>query len=807
MNRNQKHILKFGEITIKDVPLVGGKNASLGEMYQKLQSQGVPVPNGFAVTATAYRDFLKFNKLDQTIRGVLKGLNTRNVRSLASKGAKIRSSILEGKMPEALEREILESYGQLSRTEGAAELDVAVRSSATAEDLPGASFAGQQETYLNIRGRTALLDAVKKCFASLFTDRAISYRVDQGFDQTRIYLSVTVQRMVRSDFGASGVMFTLDTDSGFRDVVLINAAYGLGENVVKGVVNPDEFLVFKPTLAKAKSPVISKNLGSKHLKMIYSSSPGRSTKNVEVAEADRNRFAITDGQAATLARWGVIIEQHYGKPMDMEWAYDGRIKKLFIVQARPETIHALVNPWSYEEYLIERPKISRIRSGLAGKVLAEGVAVGSKIGVGKARVILDASKIAEFKPGEVLVTEITDPDWEPIMKIASAIVTNSGGRTSHAAIVSREIGIPAVVGTGAATKQIRTGQLVTVSCAEGETGRVYEGKIKYRLRQVNLKSFRKPKTKIMMNVGDPVAAFDFSFVPNSGVGLAREEFIINDYIKVHPLALMNFSRLKDKKAKSQIQALTAGYPDKQKFFVDKLAYGIARIAAAFYPNDVILRFSDFKTNEYATLLGGEQFEPKEANPMIGWRGASRYYDPKFKPAFGLECRAVKKVREEMGLVNLKVMVPFCRTPEEGKKVLETMRQFGLSRGQKGLEVYVMAEIPSNVVDAANFCKLFDGFSIGSNDLTQLALGVDRDSDLVAHIYDERNVTVTRLIAELIKVAHKYKRKVGICGQGPSDHPDFAQFLVRAGIDSISLNPDSVLKTTLKILEMEKRMRR
>lgn len=805
--RSKQHILKFSEITIKDVPLVGGKNASLGEMYQKLKVKGVPVPNGFAVTAQAYRDFLSANKLDRKIEAALKNVNTHNVRDLARRASKVRQMILDAELPAELGQEVFEAYQQLSKSEGSTQIDVAVRSSATAEDLPGASFAGQQETYLNIKGRGQLLEAVKKCFASLFTDRAISYRSDQGFAQTKVYLSVTVQKMVRSDVGASGVMFSLDSDSGFRDVVLINAAYGLGENVVKGAVNPDEFIIFKPLLGKVKTPVISKRRGTKKIKMIYSTSTSQPTKNVDTSRKERLDYAITDKQAATLARWAVIIEKHYGKPMDMEWALDGKSSKLYIVQARPETIYAQADRLSYEEYEVFRPKISSIRRGAAGKIIVEGAAVGTKIGAGKARVVADASHIGEFKVGEVLVTEITDPDWEPIMKIASAIVTNSGGRTSHAAIVSREIGIPAVVGTGEASEKIKTGQYVTVSCAEGETGRVYDGKIKYSVNKIDLKNFRYPKTKIMMNVGDPVRAFEFAQVPNSGVGLAREEFIINDYIKVHPLALIHFEQIEDKETKKKIEELTAGYTDKKAFFVDRLAYGVARIAAAFYPHDVILRFSDFKTNEYATLLGGKQFEPQEANPMIGWRGASRYYDPKFKEAFGLECRAIKRVREDMELKNLKVMIPFCRTPEEGKRVLATMEELGLKRGRNGLQVYVMAEIPSNVVDAEHFCKLFDGFSIGSNDLTQLSLGVDRDSDLVAHIYDERNETVKRLIAELIKVAHKHKRKVGICGQGPSDHSDFAQFLVTLGIDSISLNPDSVLKTTLKILEMEKKLSR
>jgi len=818
MNRNKKHILKFSEVGIKDVPLVGGKNASLGEMYRNLKSKGVPVPNGFAVTAEAYRYFLKANKLDKQIKEAIKGLDTGNVQNLSARGRIIRKMILDAEIPQDLQDEIFSAYQELSKSErpptpslskrgSKGELEVAVRSSATAEDLPGASFAGQQETYLNIRGRDALMEAVKKCFSSLFTDRAISYRYDQGFDQTKIYLSVAVQKMVRSDVGSSGVMFSLDTDSGFRDVVLINPAYGLGENVVKGAVNPDEFIIFKPLLGKSKTAIISKRLGTKKIKMIYAGSGKAPTRNVNTSEAERSRYALTDKQAETLAKWAVIIEQHYKKPMDMEWALDGKSGKLYIVQARPETIQARKDIYSYEEYAIATKKLSSIRRGVAAKILTRGVAVGSKIGTGKVRVIMDASKIGEFKPGEVLVTEITDPDWEPIMKIASAIVTNSGGRTSHAAIVSREIGIPAVVGCGDATEKLKNGREVTVSCAEGEEGRVYDGKVPFQIRKVNLKNFKKPQTKIMMNVGDPDEAFDFSQVPNSGVGLAREEFIINDYIKVHPMALIHFAKLKDKKVKKQIESLTLGYKDKKEFFVDRLAFGVARIAAAFHPNDVILRFSDFKTNEYATLLGGKDFEPVEANPMIGWRGASRYYDPKFKEAFGLECRAIKRVREEMGLTNLKVMIPFCRTPGEGREVLKTMKQFGLERGKKGLQVYVMAEIPSNIVQADEYCQIFDGFSIGSNDLTQLSLGVDRDSDLVAHIYDERNGTVMGLIEDLIKTAHKYKRKVGICGQGPSDHPDFAQFLVRAGVDSISLNPDSVLQTTIKINEMEKKLKR
>jgi pyruvate,water dikinase len=678
-----------------------------------------------------------------------------------------------------------------------------VRSSATAEDLPDASFAGQQESYLNIRGEHELLEAIKKAFASLFTNRAISYRVDQHFDHFQVALSVAVQKMVRSDRGASGVMFTLDTESGFRNMVLINAAWGLGEFVVKGVVTPDEYKIFKPALVKGFKAIIGKKLGSKEKKLIYASEGTSPTKEVPVAEADRHQFVLSEEQILQLARWGTIIEEHYGKPMDIEWAYDGELKELFIVQARPETVQARKDAAVLEEFvLLEK-----------GKVLCQGAAVGAKIGQGSVHFIKDASQISEFKPGEVLVTEITDPDWEPIMKMASAIVTNSGGRTSHAAIVSRELGIPAVVGCGNATEVLKTGMPITVSCAEGEVGKIYEGLLKFEDNKHDLKDFQLPETEIKMIVADPELVFGYSFIPQRGVGLAREEFIISNFIKIHPNALINYGK-QSEAIKKQIDELTVGYANKVDFYVHKLAYGIAHLAAAFYPHEVILRFSDFKTNEYANLIGGKQYEPEEENPMLGWRGASRYYDPNFSEAFALECQAVKKVREEMGLWNLKTMIPFCRTPEEGKKVLEVMAQNGLPHKhiktlevkshdlREELEVWCMAEIPSNILQVEEFAELFDGFSIGSNDLTQCTLGLDRDSKIVAHVGNEKSNAVKKLIQTLIKEAHRLGLKVGICGQGPSDFPDFAEFLVREGIDSISLNPDTVLKATLKIKEVE-----
>ena len=789
-----KNILWFNELTIKDIPKVGGKNASLGEMYQKLTKKGVKVPNGFAITAGAYHEFLKLTGVDKKIRKILKGLDTDNVRDLSKRGAKVRQAILQAEFPESLEKDIASAYKKLSKLYKKSNLDVAVRSSATAEDLPDASFAGQQESYLNITGEYMLLETVKKCMASLFTDRAISYRVDKHFNHFKIGLSVTVQKMVRSDLASSGVMFSIHTETGFKNSVIINASYGLGEYIVKGIVTPDEYLVFKPGLKKGLNSIIGKEVGGKKRKLIYSTGGNKATQEVEVPENDQKQYVLTDQEIISLAKWAVMIEEHYKKPMDMEWAKDGKDGQLYIVQARPETVESRLNPNIIEEYILEKKS----------QVLLEGAAVGKKIGQGKVNIIENVSKLDKFKKGEVLVTEMTDPDWEPIMKKAAAIITDAGGRTCHAAIVSRELGIPCIVGTGRATEVLKKNQAVTLSNVEGEVGLVYNGLLPFRVKKTNLKTLKKPKrTKVMMNVGNPEAAFAESFIPNDGVGLAREEFIISNFIKIHPLALINYDKIKDQEVKAKIDDLTSAYKDKVQFYVDQLAYGIGRIAGAFFPKDVIVRLSDFKSNEYANLIGGRQYEPEEDNPMIGWRGASRYYDPKYLEGFKLECQALKKAREEMGLNNIKIMVPFCRTVDEGKKVLKIMADHGLKRGVKGLEVYVMCEIPSNVILAKEFSQIFDGFSIGSNDLTQLALGVDRDSELVSHVYDERNEAVKELVRTIIKEAHKYKRKVGICGQAPSDFPDFAQFLVREGIDSISLIPDTVIETTVKIAQAEK----
>ena len=787
----------FADTSIEDVPLVGGKNASLGEMYRELAVQGIRIPNGFAVTADAYLEFLRSTGTDLRIREILSNLKQDDVASLQECGQAIRQAILSTELPDVLQSEILRAYDELSGNKVPG-VDVAVRSSATAEDLPDASFAGQQETYLNVRGHQPLLETCKRCFASLFTDRAISYRHHKGFDHFRIALSIGIQRMVRSDLACSGVMFSIDTETGFRDAVLINAAYGLGENVVQGAVNPDEILVFKPTLQGGFRPILQKRLGSKELKMIYDLGGGRMTRNVPVAPEIRSQFALNDDEVLTLARWACIIEQHYSKkrgqftPMDMEWAKDGLTGELWIVQARPETVQSQRSSRTQQSYqLLEK-----------GTVLVSGRSVGEKIGVGPVHVIADAHQLGQFRPGEILVTDKTDPDWEPTMKMASAIVTNRGGRTCHAAIVSRELGLPAVVGTESGTELLRDGQCVTVSCAEGDVGHVYSGELKFAVKEFDLQSVPRPRTKVMLNVGNPEEAFRLAALPNDGVGLAREEFIISTYIKIHPKALLDYDKLTDLGVKAEIDRLTVGYSDKPQFFVDKLAEGVATLAAAFYPKDVIVRLSDFKTNEYANLVGGRAYEPLEENPMLGFRGASRYYDERYRDAFALECRAMKKVRDEMGLTNLKVMIPFCRTIEEGQKVIAEMSKNGLVRGQNGLEVYVMCEIPSNVILAEEFAEIFDGFSIGSNDLTQLILGVDRDSEIVAHVFDERNAAVKSMIASVIQRVHAKGRKIGICGQAPSDYPEFAQFLVEQGIDSISLNPDSLVKTTLKIAEME-----
>jgi len=788
----------FAEISIGDIPLVGGKNASLGEMFHELSSQGVKVPDGFAVTAEGYRHFMRSTGLDVRIKEILSSLDTSDMDNLQQRGSEVRHAILATPMPRDLEEEMLAAYAKLSGAQTLS-LDVAVRSSATAEDLPDASFAGQQETYLNVQGNAALLEHCRRSFASLFTDRAISYRVDKGFDHSLIALSIGVQRMVRSDLGTAGVMFTIDTETGFRDAVLINAAYGLGENVVLGSVNPDEYYVFKPTLKQGFRPVLQKRVGSKEFKLIYDTGGSRMVKNVPVSSGDRARFALSDDDILQLARWACVIEDHYSvkrgqpTPMDIEWAKDGRTGELFIVQARPETVQS-----RKDREVMQTFKLKERR-----QVLITGRSVGEKIASGPVRVVKSVEFLREFCEGDVLVADKTDPDWEPVMKKAAAIITNRGGRTCHAAIVSRELGVPAIVGTEHATEALQEGQSVTVSCAEGDTGFVYDGKLAFEVKQTSLTALQRPRTKVMLNLANPEEAFALSFLPNDGVGLARMEFIINTYIKVHPLALLDFDKLADPAAKAEIEKLTSGYTDKPQFFVDRLSQGVAMLAAAFYPKDVILRLSDFKSNEYATLIGGKAYEPVEENPMIGFRGASRYYHPRYQAGFALECQAVRRVREDMGLTNLKVMIPFCRTIEEGLRVQAEMEKHGLKRGVNGLEIYVMCEIPSNVILAAEFAEIFDGFSIGSNDLTQLILGVDRDSEIVAPIFNERNAAVKSMITQVIKVCREMHRKIGICGQAPSDYPEFAQFLVEQGIDSISLNPDTVMKTTLAILEKER----
>lgn len=788
--RDKQFVLWFDELRNTDVKLVGGKNASLGEMYSLLTPQGVRIPNGFAVTAAAYFYFLEQAGIRDRIKKILADLDTTNMANLSARGAKVRKTILEAELPADLQKTIVANYRKLEKEFGR-NADVAIRSSATAEDLPDASFAGQQETFLDIRGADAVVLAVKKCFASLFTNRAISYRQDKGFDHFTIGLSAAVQKMVRSDKACSGVMFSIDTESGFRNAALVTGSWGLGENIVLGRVNPDEFFVFKPTLAQGKPAILSRKLGDKLIKMIYTADPKEPTKNIPVSKVDQERFILSDAEIQQLARWAVMIEQHYGKPMDMEWAKDGLTNQLYIVQARPETVHSRQNPDVLEEYvLLDAPSA----------ILTSGSPVGSKIGVGRAHIILDVKNIGQFKAGEVLVTDMTDPDWEPIMKIASAIVTNRGGRTAHAAIISRELGIPAIVGTKNATTAIKTGQDVTVVCSDGSNGNVYEGKLKFTVNKHDLKSLPRPPVKIMMNLAQPEQAFAQSFIPNDGVGLAREEFITASWIGIHPMALIKYPHLKDAKAKKKIDQITKGYTDKKEFYLEKLSSGVAMIAAAFYPKDVILRLSDFKSNEYASLIGGTEFEPQESNPMMGWRGAARYYSDAYKEAFALELKALYRVREQMGLTNLKLMIPMCRTIEEGKKVLKIMADNGLVQGRNGLQVYVMAEVPANVILVEEFAKLFDGFSIGSNDLTQFTLAVDRDSELVSHIYDEHNPAVKAMLGRVIKGAKSAGKKIGICGQAPSDYPEIALFLAEQGIDSLSLNPDTIIKTTMMLNE-------
>ncbi len=799
MNKD-KYILWFKEISIEDVPIVGGKNASLGEMYRNLTKKGVSIPNGFAITADAYRYLLEKDKISQEIKSTLKDLDVNNLQQLSEKGSKIRKMIRTAEIPQDLEKQIIDAYYSLSKQEKTKELDVAVRSSATAEDLPDASFAGQQETYLNIRGPEELLDACRKCFASLFTNRAIAYRVEKKFDHTKVALSITVQKMVRSDLASSGVMFSIDTETGFRDAVVINGAYGLGENVVQGAVNPDEFMVFKPTLKQGKNAIISKRLGEKAIKMVYDTQGNKPVKNINVDINHRNQFCITDKDVITLAKWACIIEDYYSqkaghyKPMDMEWAIDGVTKKVYIVQARPETVQSNKNLSQIETYSILEEK----------EAIVTGISIGQKIATGNASIIKDVKDINKFKKGDILITEMTDPDWVPIMKIASGIVTNKGGKTCHAAIIARELGIPCIVGTIDATLKIKDKSPITIDCSSGDYGFVYEGTLKFKKEIQDIKKIPSTKTKIMLNVGNPEQALEQSFLPSDGVGLAREEFIINSWIKIHPLALINYNKIKDKKVKEEIDKLTIGYSNKVDYFVDKLSQGIARIAAAFYPKKVILRTSDFKTDEYANLIGGKEYEPIESNPMLGWRGASRYYQGNYREGFALECKAIKKVREDMGLTNLEVMIPFCRTLDEAKKVIAELKKNGLEQGKNGLKVIGMCEIPSNVILAEEFLNIFDGFSIGSNDLTQLTLGLDRNSEIVASIYDERNPAVKELITNVVKIAKKKKKYIGICGQAPSDYPDFAEFLVSIGIDSMSLNPDTIIKTKILVSNKEKR---
>jgi len=809
MKKEEKFILWFKEISHKDVPLVGGKNASLGEMYRTLTKKGINIPNGFALTAYAYFYFLEKAGLKQKLKELFTNFDSRNIKQLQEVGETIRNLILKAEFPKELKKEIVKNYKKLSQIYKQKNVDVAVRSSATAEDLPTASFAGQQETYLNVQGEEELQKAVKKCIASLFTDRAIAYREEKGFDHLKIALSVGIQKMVRSDLASSGVMFTLDTETGFPNVVLINSIWGVGEMIVKGRITPDEFFVFKPALKKGYKAIIVKNLGRKTKKLVYNKKGG--LKEVSVSPELQLKFSLTDQEILTLAKWGCLIEEHYSKlakkwmPQDIEWAKDGKTGQLFIVQSRPETVHTHKKGTIYEEYQIKTKKEPILR----------GIAIGDKIGEGKVRVIESVKKMSEFQKGEILVTRMTDPDWVPVMKIASAIVTDEGSKTCHAAIVSRELGIPCIVGTQFATKVLKTGEYITVDCTQGLKGRVFAGKVPYKIKRYNLEKLPKPKTKIVVNIGAPEIAFKTSFLPVEGVGLAREEFIIAQKIRVHPLALYYYKQLKQgrinklplvrkfsqkeiQKLVKKIEEITVEHKDKKEYFVKELAEGIGQIAAAFWPYEVIVRFSDFKTNEYAQLVGGDLFEPEEDNPMLGWRGASRYYDPRFAPAFSMECLAIKRVRDVFGLKNVSVMIPFCRTPEEGEKVLDLMAKNGLKRGKDGIKVYVMCEIPSNVILADEFLKIFDGMSIGSNDLTQLTLGMDRDNAQIAHIGDERNEAVKKLIRDVIRKCKEKKKYVGICGDAPSTFIEFARFLEKEKIDAMSLSPDAVIRTILKL---------
>jgi pyruvate,water dikinase len=791
MSANSPQVLWFEKLGRGDVGKVGGKNASLGEMVANLDSKGVRVPPGFATTADAYWRYIEANGLKQKIADAL-GRLAAGQASLAETGAAIRRMFVQGEWPPETAAAIRSAYAALCKRVGKKDVDVAVRSSATAEDLPDASFAGQQETYLNIRGDAALLDACRRCYASLFTDRAITYRQVKGFDHMKVALSIGVQHMVRSDLGGSGVMFSIDTETGFDKVVLINAAWGLGENVVQGAVDPDEYVVFKPLLANASLvPIVEKTCGEKAKKMIYAAGE-QPTKNVPTSKAERAAYVLADPDILQLAHWACVIEQHYGRPMDMEWAKDGESGELLIVQARPETVQSQHTASAFRSY--------RIKS--KGRKLASGLSIGDAVVAGRVCIIDSPKEIDRFIDGAVLVTQTTDPDWVPIMKKAAAIVTDHGGRTSHAAIVSRELGLPAVVGTENATQVLHDEQEVTVSCAEGEEGFIYEGKADFESSEVDFSKTPATRTQVMLNLANPAAAFRWWRIPADGVGLARMEFVVSNHIKVHPMALVHFDALKDAEAKATIAALTANYADKEEYFVDRLARGLGRIAAAFHPKPVIVRMSDFKTNEYAGLIGGAEFEPKEENPMLGFRGASRYYSPRYKDGFALECRAIKRLREKMGFANVIVMIPFCRSIKEADRVLAVMAENGLKRGEKGLQVYVMCEIPSNVILAKEFAERFDGFSIGSNDLTQLTLGVDRDSSELAGLFDEQDEAVKWMIHSVIEAAHQAHAKVGLCGQAPSDHPEFAEFLVDCGIDSMSVSPDSFLAVKQRVAARE-----
>jgi len=784
-------IKKFSEISIDDVAEVGGKNASLGEMYNELSSEGVLVPNGFATTSAGFWTFLKSNNIDEKIKKLLKTLDREDYKNLSDIGSEARELIMEEKFSKEFSEEIVSAYSDLGEGK---DIQVAVRSSATAEDLPGASFAGQHDTFLNITGNEALLDAVKRCFASLYTDRAIKYREDQGFLHHEIALSVGVQKMVRSDISCSGIGFSLEPESGFKNIIHLTGVWGLGENIVQGLVNPDEFDVFKPTIDKAENPILQKRLGRKELSMVYAESSGHSsTVNIETSLEKQDSFVLNEDEIIKLSRWILLIEKHYNRPMDVEWAKDGLTNELFITQARPETVHQGEDKRFYVEYHLKQK----------GEILTSGSAIGSSIATGKARFLNSPKEGHKLNPGEILITNNTSPDWDPLLKLAAAVVTDRGGRTSHAAIVARELGVPAIVGTYNATEKIKDGEMITVSC-EGKTGIVYKGTLEFETKEIDFGKISLPETEAKFILSDPDRAFQLSFYPNTGIGLLRMEFIITHKVKVHPMALVKYDEVKDAGAKKAIDELTWQYKDKRDFFVEELSRGIALMAAAFYPKEVIVRLSDFKSNEYANLIGGRQFEPSEENPMLGFRGAARYSHPNYREAFKLECEAIKKVREEMGLENLKVMIPFCRTINEAKTVIDLMKEYGLERGKNSLEIYMMVEIPSNVILLEKFAEFFDGFSIGSNDLTQLTLGVDRDSELMVSVFDENNEAAKEMIATAINKARKVGKKIGFCGQAPSDFPDFATFLVNEQINSISFNPDALLNGIENINKAESR---